>query len=487
MFKKIYTLFAIGILLSACSEDTMDRINKDVNHATDVPSKYTLTDVMTSSAFSITGSDLAFYASSYIEHNVGIYNQLYSAELRKGEPYASSTYNNTWSTIYANLYSLKGVIKKCSEGGSESANTQNLGIAQILSAYDLAILTDCFGDVPWSEALQPGVIYQPKLDKQEAIYAQIFAFLDAGIANLAKTSPVNIGAQDLIYGVDPSTKKARTAAQINALWTKAAKGLKARYLMRLSLKSAKYQDVIDNVDASFANASEEFKFTQYNGSSAISPFYAFFTDRDYFGASQSLHNKLAERNDPRDAKFFVAYPKKTSLIFAENGKPDQIQGYYGISALNNASSPTYMLSYHELLFLKAEAYARLGGKLQEAENALKAAIRAAFVKLNAGLTVADADAYYASDVKAKFDADPLKEIAIQKYLAFYQDEALEAYNDYRRLSALGTSIPMANTKPFPQRYSYGSDDVTTNPNVREAYGDGSYVKTEKVWWAGGNR
>lgn len=464
----------------------MDRINKDVNHPNDVASKYTLTDVMTSSAFSVTGSDLAFYASAYIEHNVGIYNQLYNAETRNGEPYASSTYNNTWVNIYSNLYALKGVIKKCSDGGSEAGNTQNLGIAQILTAYNLAVLTDCFGDVPWTEALQPGVIYQPKLDKQQDIYTQIFTLLDAGVANLAKISTISIGAQDLIYGVNPSTKTVRTQASINSLWTKAALGLKARYLMRLSFRNANYQGVIDNVNASFANANEELKYAQYNGSSAKSPFYSFFTDRDYFGASQSLHDKLTSLNDPRDAKFFIPYPGASSLLFAPNGKPDQAQKKYSISALNNAAAPTYMLSYHELLFLKAEAYARLGN-LPAAETALQAAISAAFVKLNVGLTAADAANYYTNSVKAKFDTNPVGEIAMQKYIAFYQDEALEAYNDYRRLAALGTVIPLSNPKPIPLRYTYGSSDVTTNPNVRDAYGDGAYVKTEKVWWAGGTR
>ena len=44
-----------------------------------------------------------------------------------------------------------------------------------------------------------------------------------------------------------------------------------------------------------------------------------------------------------------------------------------------------------------------------------------------------------------------------------------------------------NPSKFPLRFTYGSDDVTTNENVRNAYGDGSYVYTENVWWAGGTR
>jgi hypothetical protein len=489
MLKKIYALFAAGLLLSACSEDVMDRINKNVNDPTQVASRYTLTDVMTSSAFSVTGSDLSFYASAYIEHNVGIYNQLYNAEIRNSGPYASSTYNNEWSNIYANLYALKGVITRCSEGGAEAGNTANLGIAQVLSAYNLAILTDCFGDVPWTEALQPGVIFQPKLDKQQDIYAAIFKLIDDGIANLGKaTTFAGIGAQDLIYGGD------------KAKWVKAANALKARYLMRLSLRTPNYDGVITAINAAFSSAAEELKFSKYDGSIAISPGYAYFTDRDYFGASQSVHDKLVARSDPRDAIFFAKYPGASSLLFAPNGTPEQKQGIYGVNAFNyratsagsdevstaNKKRPTYMISYHELLFLKAEAYARKAPQdLVNAEASLKAAIAAAFVK--DGLTAAQADAYYTANVKALFDADPLKEIAMQKYLAFYQSESLEAYNDYRRLAAQGVSIPLANTKPFPQRFTYGSDDVTTNPKVKEAYGNGQYVKTEKVWWAGGTR
>jgi len=44
-----------------------------------------------------------------------------------------------------------------------------------------------------------------------------------------------------------------------------------------------------------------------------------------------------------------------------------------------------------------------------------------------------------------------------------------------------------NTNRFPLRFSYGSEDVTTNTNVRDAYGDGTYVYNENVWWAGGTR
>ncbi|MDQ2178605.1 MULTISPECIES: SusD/RagB family nutrient-binding outer membrane lipoprotein [Marinifilum] len=484
--KKIFyniTIVLFAFMVSSCSEDLMDNINKNVNDPANVASNLIITDVMTSTAFSVTGSDLAFYSSCYVEHNVGVYNQMYNAEIRSNEPTSSTTYNNSWNSIYQTLLNLNDVIAKCSEGGSEEGNYHTLGIAQILSAYNLAILTDVMGDVPWTEALQPGVIFTPVLDSQESIYTEIFSFLNNAIENLGKeTTFPNLGNQDFLYDGDEDSIDN---------WIKFAYGLKARYTMRLSLRNANYTDVISFANQSFANADEQCQFN-YNGSSSKSPFQQFFLDRDYFGASTSLHNKLTSRNDPRDAIFFKPYADGGTLEFAPNGTPSQEQGRYGISAISSLTAPTYLMSYHEVEFLKAEAYARQSD-LVNATAALKKAIVAACAKSNIGISQADAETYFTDEVEPKLldQNTTLKEIMVQKYIAFFEEEAIEAYNDIRRLRAMGEDFiqldnPL-NTNQFPLRFSYGSEDVTTNANVREAYGDGSYVYSENVWWAGGSR
>jgi len=476
LINKILSLMIIGIAGFGCTDDILEDINKNPNNPTDVASKLIITDVINSTAFSIAGSDLAFYASVYVEHNVGIYNQMYNAEIRVSEPQSATTYNNSWVALYKNLYNLKTIIEKCSPEGEESENTVILGIAQVLSAYNLAYLTDLFGDVPWSEALQPGEVFTPVLDKQESIYEVINQFIDEGIENLEQeTSVAPLGGQDPIYGGDADS------------WIKFAYGLKARYTMRLALRNADYDEVINAVNNSFSKKSEE---CAYQCGTVVNPFALFFQDRDYFGASQSLHNKLVVRSDPRDAVFFTEYPGTGSLIFAPNGSPTQVQGEYGISGLTSPSVPIYLLSYHELLFLKAEAYARKGtAAILNAKTYLQLAIRAAFV--NVGLTEAEADSYYTSSVEPRLtsEAETLREIMVQKYLSQFEMESVEAYNDIRRLKAIGNGdfIQLENTRNFPLRYTYGADDVTTNNNVLKAYGDGSYVYTENVWWAGGSR
>lgn len=476
---KIY-LMILAVVFTACSEDIMDDINKNVNNATKVASRFILTDVMTSTSFSITGADYAFYSSIYMEYNVGIWGQMYNAEIRVSEPISSTTYNNIWNAQYRNLYQLKIVIDKCSAGGEEEGNTINLGIAQVLYAYNLAMLTDLMGDIPYTEAMQPGVIYQPKVDKQQDIYKEVMTMIDNAITNLSAastyTNPMGTGGnQDLIYKAD------------KAKWLKAAQGLKARYTMRLTLKEgAKYDKVIEYANASFASAAEEFKFT-YNGTTSVNPYFRFFQNRDNFGVSASLKAKLDARNDPRAARYFKPYTANTPIEFAPNGSPEQVQKKYGLSGLTSITAPTHLMSYHELQFLKAEAYARMSpANLVSAQASLLEGVKAAFVK--AGLTVVAADTYFTTSVLPLFVANPVKEILNQKYLALYDEEAIEAYSDYRRQKAIGdNSVVLTNPNQFPQRFTYGSSDVTTNPNVRTAYGDGSYVFTEKVWWAGGSR
>lgn len=463
-------------LFQSCSEDKMDEINADKNNPTNIPSRLIITDVMTASAFSITGSDYSFYAGVYAELNAGKHNQMFNAQIRKGEPTSESTYNNTWNSSYSQLRTLKTIIAKCSEGGSEAGNYQALGVAQILYAYNLAILTDLFGDVPYSEASNPSEFLQPKLDKQEEIYTAVFKLLKEGIVNLDKPTPFALGSQDIIYGSN------------SVKWKKAANGLLARYTMRLSLVKPDYAAVISYVDASFANATEEFKLVNAN---VPNPYARFKRDRDALGVAKSFYDIVKANGvaDVRNEEFFskingAVVPFDNSLIFPVEG-----QTIYSNSALMNEKNPIYLMSYHELLFLKAEAQARLS--LGSAQATMNSAIKAAFTKAQEKtFTAEQADTYIASIGSLTGNA-LLKKIMVEKYISFYENEGIEAYNDIRRLAAMGNAdlIPMVNpqTDKFPQRFGYGQSDVSSNLKVKEAFGDGSYVYTEKVWWAGGTR
>jgi len=481
-YKVILLLVIASLSLNSCSEDKMDDINKNVNDPLDVPTRFAITDAMTSTAFSNTGSDISFYTGVYVELNAGGFGQMYNAETRNGEPKNQTTNNNTWNSIYQTMYNLKLIINKCTTG-EEKGNYATLGTAQVLYAYNLALLTDMFGDVPFTEAFQPGVIFTPKLDRQEDLYKIVFATLEDAIVNLEKTSDYeNLGSQDLIYGGD------------NSLWIKAANGLLARYTLRLSFKNPNYAKVLDYVSKSFTSNDEEFKMKNSN---IPNPYYQFYVARKYLFASKSLHDKLVAKNDPRADGYFKKIAKTPNATptyeFYANGVSPQSQAY-SYSALQNVNNPIFMLSYHELLFIKAEAEARNSAAVTSTAS-LTAAVNAAFNKDEAiNFSTSNASNYVAG-LNITTNADLLKEIAVQKYIAFYENESAEAYNDYRRLlamygSAAAHPIQLANPKnatEFPLRLPYGDSDVSANSNVKAAFGDGNYVYTEKVWWAGGTR
>lgn len=474
--KIAITALIVLFLFQSCSEDKMDEINKNVNNPTDMVSRLIITDVMVNSAFTVTGSDASFYGGIYSELNAGNHNQMYNAQIRRNDPQLSSTYSNGWDNSYEQLRTLGIIIDKCSTG-EEKGNYQTLGIAQILLAYNLAVLTDLYGDVPYTEAGKPGIIFQPKVDKQEAIYLDIFKKLNEGITNLNKISTYpSLGTQDVIYGGN------------SAKWIKAANGLLARYTMRLSLRKADYQGVINYVNASFTDVDDELKLVN---NSVPNPYARFQLDRNAISVAKSFYDTMVA-NGPADARTNAFFTKKDGIVVPfDNSKADvEGQGLYSISALMSEKNPIYLLSYHELLFLKAEAQARLG--LPEAQATMNSAITAAYTKKQATITFTAAEAStYTTSIGTLTGNALLKKIMVEKHISFYENEGIESYNDIRRLEAMGNGsfIPLVNPKPdlFPQRFAYGQSDVASNANIKDLFGDGSYVYKEKVWWAGGTR
>ncbi|MHC5354368.1 SusD/RagB family nutrient-binding outer membrane lipoprotein [Myroides sp. LJL115] len=490
--KRIKYL-VLGLLVSSftfqsCSEDKMDDINKDKNNPNDVESKYIITDMMVKSAFSITASDLAFYTSVYTELLGGAHAQMYNAQIREGEPSLAPTYNNSWNTIYSTIRNLNIIIEKCSPGGKEEGNLHTLGMAQVLKAYNMAILTDLFGDVPFGDAFD---VYDStsQLDKQENIYNEIFSLLDQAIANLeSETHYPSIGRQDLIY-----------QAAANS-WVKTAYGLKARYTMRLSKVKPNYNEVIALVEKSFTDRKDEFIMQD---AKVPYPFYTFAVQRTALFGSQTFYNVIAE-NDPKDPrlkdyfvpKITISEDKKDTLVqvnLVDASKPIlQSQNAYSFSGLSspgdvrNAQNAIYLLSMHELKFIEAEAYARLNND-QAAIKSLKEAIA---LGLNKRQTLTYPNYEYPGISSSLTGKALLEKIAQSKYIAFGEVEAIEAYNDIRRWKGMGEEFiplrfPGKNT--FPLRLTYGQSDVVSNQYITDAFGDGSYIYTENVWWAGGTR
>ena len=135
--------------------------------------------------------------------------------------------NQSWSSYYAILRNNDEFYKKAVE--QELAFHQ--GISLVMKSYTFGIITDLWGDAPFTEALRAeegSELFKPVFDSQESIYTAILADLETANTLLSKDpdsyTTIN-STQDVIYEGDVMK------------WRKFANSLALRYYMRLAAKS----------------------------------------------------------------------------------------------------------------------------------------------------------------------------------------------------------------------------------------------------------
>src|SRR5665647_1319764 len=106
---KIMLIALASLLITSCSEDKMDEINKDVNNALAMSAQSELPDVILKSAFETTGTDIAWYATVYVEQSAGTWAQSSDADKRVGQT-SGTLFNNNWGSLYDVLMILDDML-----------------------------------------------------------------------------------------------------------------------------------------------------------------------------------------------------------------------------------------------------------------------------------------------------------------------------------------------------------------------------------------
>jgi hypothetical protein len=456
-------VLSIGIL-NSCSDEKFDEIGTNPNSPTDVPIKLLMPQVGVETAFAVSGTDLAWYASVFVEHTTGVHGQLETADKRTA--INSTIGNNSWNSLYATaLNDLNIIIQQGSEGGSEEGHWNAVGIAKVLMAYNYSVATDLWGEVPFSEALQGSENRTPLFDDQEDVYVGMQALLDEAIADLQKESTTNVGTNDFYYSGDAES------------WIKAAYALKARYHNHLSRKdpSGSANNVLSAINNAFESNDDDMVFSSFTtDATGQHPWFQELNDRSHHAVSTTIFNILDGLADPRADLWFGTVGG--SVVPAPNGTAvtDQGGNIYSRASTSylTATSPLPIITYDELKFLEAEAYLRLG-QSQEAYDAYLAGVEAALERAN--VDEDDMNSYLAqNNVAMGADELTIEDVITQKYIAFWLFQPIEAYNDYRR-----TSVPAMNNPVSapPNRFPYPQDEVAANPNVPDR------TIQNKVWWA----
>ncbi len=459
MKNKILKTCCAGLLVlfsaGSCSDDVLDRIDTNPNSPTDVSTRLLLAQATAEVAFAVTGTDLAWYSSVFVEHTTGVHGQLENADKRVG--INSTIANNSWNTIYAGTLKDLDVIIEKGSTGSEAGSWTTVGIAKILKAYVYSIATDLWGKVPFSQALQGNANRKPVYDNQQDIYAALQTLLDEAIADLDKTSIGNPGTADLFNNGNAAS------------WKKAAWGLKARFYNRLSKRepAESANKALAALQNSFTTPGEGLIFSKFT-TAAIgeNPWFQELNDRSHHAVSNTFYNLLTESEDPRAAVFFGEV--RGRVVPATNGSAQSDQAGTIYSRASNkvvfATAAIPIITFEEVKFIEAEANLRLGNT-QAAYAAYRAGVNAALAK--AGVAAAAATAYTAQPEVFMGAANlTLADIIEQKYISFWIYQPIEAYNDWRR-----TGFPtLTNTiGPPPRRFPYPKAKLTAMQRMFRLY------------------
>jgi hypothetical protein len=366
-----------------------------------------------------------------------------------------------------------------------------MAIARICEVWTFSLLTDTYGDVPYSEAImgRAGVL-QPKFDRQEDIYRDLFTKLEE--ANELLKTNVNLSADQA--QLDP-------LYQGNALrWRKFGNSLYLRLLLRVSNRTdaiakglspqAKLRDMV-NTNASnyplIAN-NEESAIIRWTGTAPYqSPFQTYRT-ADFSSSSsmsQFFINNLVEWKDPRLAKWATL----------SGGTYEGIQSGYLPTQI-----PVPKSTYPAALMTEP----LLGNILNYAEVQLllaEAAVR--------GWVTGDAKAYYETgttngitlwgypvptgylnggDVKWEASSSldtKLDQIHLHKYYALFFTD-FQQWFEYRRTGhpVLPLGPGLKNNRQMPARINYPIYVQSLNQvNYQAAVADqGADDINTKVWW-----
>lgn len=419
--------------------------------------------------------------------------------------------NAVWSSFYAASGNDVALIIEIAK---KRQHDNYLGVAYVLHAYIMSVITDLWGDVPYSEAFKAKLgIVSPKYDTQESIYRSLIAKLDSA-NTLLNPSGAKIEG-DILYKNDI------------AKWKKFANSLRLRLLLRMSKKDAAFvtQEMTKMI---VTNAADYPIFTSNADNAALK----------YLGSypnNNPINENRKTRDDHRVSKTLIdfmwtnnPYVDWRVMVYANLseggsdyvGLPNGLTSAKAAAYLGNglkmtsklgdyftkADAPGMLMSYAELLFILSEATQKgyITGGTTTAQEYYEAAIAASYeqfgteiVKLGAdifgnpsNLTVQDyIDDYLANGDGAwdfDGDGDPLPEIGYQKWLAMF-DQGLQAWFEWRRTGypTLTPAEDGVNNGKIPVRLFYPSDEGARNAtNLKEAVQrQGADDLNTLVWWA----
>lgn len=393
---------------------------------------------------------------------------------------------------YTEYNNLRQVLKM-EQAATAQSKPEYMPLAKFFRAWHFLQLTQRFGDIPYSEALNGDQNkVTPVYDKQEDIYLNILNDLNA--ANTAITAGTTAVQGDIVYNGDMQK------------WKRAINTLSLRILLSLSVKEGNSTLNIKKRFADIVNDPAQFPLLTGNADNLQLKFYDLQDNRyPYFNNNniqttiymeESFVNLLKGLKDPRLFSFAAKAPKFSALPATDFNAYGGAKGSAPVNE-NNArgiagelskvnprfysspvNEPSIALGYPELQFMLAEAVTRgwiSGDAATYFQNGVTASLQ--FYQIDQDQITA-----YTNALKLSADA-PLRQILTQKYIASFMNGSWQPFYEQRRTGFPDFDVSGAgalNDKKIPKRWMYPEDELRLNQaNVASAisrqYPEGDHI------------
>ncbi|MBD8489958.1 SusD/RagB family nutrient-binding outer membrane lipoprotein [Echinicola sp. CAU 1574] len=461
--KKLNIFILIIVLFSSC-----DQFEDDINVNPNAPSQASGTQLIANAMLYLPGlssSPSAQFMSQYLSETQYVNASLY--------PQSSTSF---YGLYQGPLMNLETVLNADDLSGNEGPIPNQLAVASILKSYFTWHITDRWGDVPYTEALQGADDFTPAYDTQESIYNDLLSVLTAADNQIVAGSISN----DIIYNGDMSkwSKLANTIRMLMALRLSEVNPGLAQQEFTAAMQAGVMESNDDNlVFKHLADANNQnYWFSQID-----------LQGRDWWALSETLVEKMKPYGDPR--LYVYGDPNRTDgdytgLLFGDTEDFDTDKYALLGSAIHQQDAPVYLVTYAQALFAMAEA-AKLGwisGGDIEAENYYNMAIENSMMQWNAD--VSGLDAFMMQADIAYDPARAIEQIATQRWIHLFM-HGYEGWAEYRRtgypdnmVSPGGADVP--NRQIYIEAEQFNNTD-NYNEAVQRQFG-GSESLYGKVWW-----
>ena len=490
MFKKTHIPFVLLLTILGSCTNNFDELNTDPNR----PKEITPGVMLGQLQYQIVNSTVN--ASRNFTHEL---MQVDAPRASAGggglHRYIVNPGSGVWSNFYTYLNDVEDIYII-----ADKLNENNYkAISLIYKSWSYSILTDLYGDVPYSQATKAiEGNFKPTFDKQKDIYIQLLKNLETANTLLDETKALTYGG-DMLYnsnalsgGKNPGILK----------WKKFCNSLRLRLLLRI-LKKEGEVNVKEHITAILADPVANPVFTT-NADEAIfrypgtfpffNPFYnarqVDWRDGNYY--TKFFMDRMNELGDPRRAAWATQVKSGTENVFRgiESGYPTTLEYAVGSNssysdALKTLPQLGVMMTLAEVEFIKAElalkGYTTGSTAEKHYESGIAASMAQWGVSMPAGFTTQPGVAFNTTAAAEK----QLEQIMLQKYYAYFFVD-YQSWFEKRRTGypvlPRGNGIPSENT--FPSRVPYPTYLQSLNPEalagaVASMGGDDSDIK---VWW-----